>query len=77
MPAEEGASGEERCPKGEGSREWLCLLPRIMPGEPGSITCPSEGTALEKRGVVEASTGSMAHRPHRSPQGGSRAAFAS
>ena len=44
MPAEERASGEERCPKGEGSREWLCLLPRLMTRKPGSITCPSEGT---------------------------------
>ena len=47
----EGASGEERCPKGEGSREWLCLLPRKKTGKPGSITCPSEGTALEGAGL--------------------------
>ena len=47
-----------------------------MTGKPGSITCPSEGTALKRCGVVEASTGSAAHRTRRMSQGGSRVASA-
>ena len=70
-------SGEERCPKGEGSREWLCLLPRMKTGIPGSITCPSEGTALEGAGLSRRQQASAAHRTQHAPQGGSCAAPAS
>ena len=58
LPVKPGNAGGGKGPqvrsdaqREQGSREWPCLLPRMMTRKPGSITCPSEGTALERRGV--------------------------